>query len=274
MPSGLGGGGGGQTVVNSAELPPEIRPLADQITSNSVEALARLRTLGAEPRQFPDFATVVPFAPETEQALDLTRQRALAGSPLNAANADMLQSTLRGDFLGGSQFMDAVQSDVRDLIPQINSRFAGAGRLNSGLAEATTERAIADAFASRFGQERANQLQAAGLAPQASATDFQDLIALEGVGRAREGQSGLELEDRLNRFNFLQEEERNRALELLQAAGVAPSLGQFGLNQVQSSSGGGRSGLQTALGLGLTAAGIFSGNPTLAASGASGLFGR
>lgn len=157
------------------------------------------------PAYFPG-NTVVPFSPETNAALNLTTQRALSGSPLQSAANTQLTGTLNGDYLyGGQGFNAAVDAATRKALPQINSKFEGGGRLNSGLAKTAQTQAIADAFASQYGDERTNQQRAMLFAPQMMQQDYADYQQLANVGAAREGLSQAQLAEDVNRYNYNQQ---------------------------------------------------------------------
>lgn len=157
------------------------------------------------PAYFPG-NTVVPFSPETNAALNLTTQRALSGSPLQSAANTQLTGTLNGDYLyGGDGFNAAVNAATNKALPQINSKFEGGGRLNSGLAKTAQTQAIADAFASQYGDERTNQQRAMLFAPQMMQQDYADYQQLANVGAAREGMSQSQLAEDVNRYNYNQQ---------------------------------------------------------------------
>jgi hypothetical protein len=178
------------------------------------------------PGQYYPNSTVVPFAPQTEQALGMQEQRALAGSPLTGAAQNQVQSTLQGDYLeGGNPYLsEAVASATRpimtqfqeDVIPSIQSGFSGKGRYGSGLQARQQQRAgedvtrqIADVAGSmaykNYGDERSRMLQAGTLAPALAAEDYTDIGQLGNVGATREAQAGAELQEGINRFQFEQE---------------------------------------------------------------------
>src|SRR5690606_381679 len=75
--------------------------------------------------------TVVPFAPQTQAALDLTQQRALSGSPVNQAAQDYATRTLSAD--PSSQFGSAAnpyggsQWSERGANPYAANTFADGG---------------------------------------------------------------------------------------------------------------------------------------------------
>lgn len=127
------------------------------------------------------------FAPEQEQAFGLQTQRALAGSPLNQAAQNQNLATVRGDYLyGGPGFDAAYQAASNRIIPQVNSAFARSGRTGSGLAQTAMTGALGDAFASQYGQERANQMQAAAMSPALANQDYFDIGMLQDVGAQRQ----------------------------------------------------------------------------------------
>lgn len=168
------------------------------------------------------------FSPQTEQALNMTEQRALAGSDTQRAANQQLQNTLNGNYLyGGPGFDAAFQAAANKITPQVQSGFNKGGRLNSGLSKVAETQALADAFAGQYGQERQNQLKAMLFAPQAAEADYADLARLAGVGQAREGQAQSQIEEQMARHDFQQKELQNRI-----AAFLAPVVGSYGNEQV------------------------------------------
>jgi len=118
------------------------------------------------------------LTPEQQQAISQAR----APSSLAQAGLGTLQGTARGDFLfGGPGFNAAYQAAANKIIPQVNSQFALAGRSGSGLAQTAQTQALADAFASQYGQERGLQQQAAMAAPGAAQQQAQYGINLANL---------------------------------------------------------------------------------------------
>jgi hypothetical protein len=202
------------------------------------DALGRLlpqaEALAGIPVNAPDFDTVVPFSFQTEDALQLQEQRALGGSPLEQGAQDIIGQTLRGDFLQRENpgFQALAQRLTGDIGSNINALFSESGRLGSQGNAQALGRGVGDALAplafQDFQRERQNQLAAAEFAPQLAQIDFQNIAALRDVGIQREGQLGAEVQDELNRFNFAEQEPRQRIAEVLALIGG----GQFG-NQSQ-----------------------------------------
>ncbi len=156
-----------------------------------------------QPWHFFPGQTYANFSPQTEQALNLTEQRALAGSPVQKASNAELQRTLNGDYLhGGAGFNAAYEAARNKIIPDIESRFNAGGRFGSGLSRAAEAQALADSFASQYGNERQNQLRAMLFAPQAAASDYADMNALAGVGAQREGQAQSVIDEAMARHEF------------------------------------------------------------------------
>lgn len=174
------------------------------------DAFHLYQTLPNRSAYFPG-QTYANFAPETEQALNLTTQRALAGNTVSPLSEDQMNATLRGDYLyGGKGFDAAYQAAENKILPGIESRYAQGGRYGSGLSRQAEASGLADAFAGQYGQERQNQMGAMTFAPQLAQTKanlgYQDLAALAGVGQQREGLQQAGINESMDRWRFAQEE--------------------------------------------------------------------
>ena len=147
---------------------------------------------------------------------------------LNAPNQYYPNDTvvpMHGDYLNANPYLNqaitnatqpVIEQFQEDIVPGIQSGFSGAGRYGSGLQARQQERAgqaaldqtskIASGMSyQNYGDERSRQLQAATLAPQLAAQDYQDINALKGVGSEYEAQAGATLQGDINRFNFDQQ---------------------------------------------------------------------
>jgi len=150
--------------------------------------------------------TYASFSPQTENALNMTEQRALAGSPIQRGANQQLMNTLNGDYLyGGPGFDAAFQAASNKITPMVQSAFNKGGRLNSGLAQQAQTSALADAFASQYGNERDRQIKSMLFAPDAAQSDYNDIKALAGVGQAREGQTQSQIDENMWRHQAQQE---------------------------------------------------------------------
>lgn len=129
-----------------------------------------------------------------------------------SAGLQQLEDTARGNYLyGGPGFNAAMQAASDRIIPQVSSLFSSSGRLGSGLAQEAQTRALSNAFADLYGQERGRQVGAAqaasGLRSSVGLADRATQLAAAQYG------SGL----RQNAYDA----ERNRQL---QSMGMAPQL--------------------------------------------------
>lgn len=151
--------------------------------------------------------TPIPFSPQSEQALSMVENRALAGNPAMQAAQGQLTDTIDGSFLsaGNPHFQAMADRAMQPLVrnfqnavaPGIDSAFSRAGRLGSGAyanARNTAEETLAQEMGSlsgalayqNYGNERTAQQRAMAMAPQFAAQDYADAQALSGVGAARE----------------------------------------------------------------------------------------
>jgi len=241
------------------------------------------------PLQYFGGSTVVGFDPATEQSLNMTQQRATAGSPLLGQAQGEIGKTLSGDYLnqGNPAFQGMLERSIspirqeyqQTVVPGLNGSFAGAGRYGSnafqtarGQAADSYMRNVGDVASglayANYGDERGRMQTAAGLAPSLAQADYADAGMLGQVGAAREGQAQAQLQDQVNRFNFQQSEPTNRLAQYMGLIGGGYG-GQSTSSQVVPA-GQGSNPLLTALGIGATGTGIANTlfNPM------SGLFGR
>lgn len=170
---------------------------------------------------------------EASQGTDLNQfipENALSGLNQLATNdpsnqgINTLQQTAGGDFLhGGAGFDAAVQAAVNSATPHIASAFGGtAGGLSGGLARQAVGDTAIDAFASQFGQERKNQLNAAGALNQ---NTLQGSGALAGLGSSAQGRQLSAAAQLAGLSGQLSNADQQRAL---QAAGGLPGIGLAG----------------------------------------------
>lgn len=147
------------------------------------------------------------FSQESKTAQDMQWQRAMAGNPLLGQGQQEIADTISGKYLtGGAGYDAALEAAKNKIIPGIESKFSGAGRLNSGLGRTAEASAIGDAFASQYGAERDRQQQAALAAPGMSQADYFDIAKGSEVGAQK---------DQMNEAQ--RNEKRNQILQFLQA---------------------------------------------------------
>lgn len=211
----MGGGGGQQNSTTTTSIDPSIKPYV----TYGLEEAKRLYETGS-PQFFPGQTYVSP-SEQTQQALQMAQQRAIAGSPLTGAAQAETLATIQGKgvnpFLAGAleQTNRLAGEQFNRNIQNLQSSAASAGRYGSsamGQQAGTAQDIFARALAEQGGQlaynsaeaERARQMAAVGAAPQMAQADYADIQRLLSVGGAREAQSAAELQDAMNRFNFQQ----------------------------------------------------------------------
>jgi len=189
----------------------------------------------------------------------------LASGPQFAPGSNQLLQTARGDFLPGGAadagFQQQFQASANRLTPQVQSTFEKAGRTGSGLAQTAQQQALTDSFANLYGQERGRQLDATGqlggqfnagqqlqagaaqslnqafdsergrqiqaqqLAPQLAASRYADINALGQVGQSREALAQKAIQEQVARFGFMEDADRQRAIQQLAAITGASGVG-------------------------------------------------
>jgi hypothetical protein len=162
------------------------------------------------PQEYYPGETVVGFAPQTEQALRMREQQALAGTPVGTAAQQYATDVLGGTFLGGSPGLsEAINRALQPVQATVTSGLAQRGRLGSGAAADAMTRALGDVAADiayrDYGAERARQQDALRLAPALQQASYYDIGQLGAVGGAREQLAQQQLASDIARFQFEQQ---------------------------------------------------------------------
>lgn len=211
----MGGGGGKQDSTTTTSIDPAIKPYV----TYGLEEGKRLYE-SQTPSFFPGQTYVSP-SEQTQQALQMAQERAMAGSPLTGAAQAETLATIQGrgvnPFLAGAlgQTNRLAGEEFTRNIQNLQSQAASAGRYGSnamGQQAGQAQDIFARALAEQGGQlaynsaeaERARQMAAVGAAPQMAQADYADIQRLLSVGGAREAQGAAELQDAMNRYNFEQ----------------------------------------------------------------------
>lgn len=241
-------------------------------------------------------STVVPFAPETTAALDMSKALGyemtgpsylydVAGSTLGGFASGSMPSaysqlTPQGDYL--SDVRSGISSDI---MGNISSEFGSMGRTGtSPAAQQAAARGFTSAYApiaqSAAEAERARELQsretalsrqfqAAGALPGLQDTfdarRLAGISGISGVGSAYEDLAARELQDRINRFNFEQQSPYDRLTQFAQfpftAGGFNMPTTQYApsANPLTSAFGGASAGYQLGSLFGMGPAGALFG---------------
>ena len=224
----MSSGGGSQTTTQRTEPYAPAEPFLQDILG---EAQNIYRSgIG---RQFFPGSTVVPFATQTQSALDLGQAAALeAAGPSQLMN---LAGSTISDFASGAgqnQYLDQIRSGITsDVMGNIATQFGGMGRTGtSPQAQQAAARGITQAYApiaANLSQaERSRQLAAAGQLPslqqQMDARRFGGIGQLSGIGGAYEDLARRQLQDQIARFQFGQQAPMSA---LQQYAGLVSPIG-------------------------------------------------
>lgn len=172
------------------------------------EGLGAARGLFAEggPEQYSG-NTVVPFAPQTEQALSGIEKRATNGSPLTQAGQGYATDTLNGKYLdpATNPYLDQTfQHAAQQTQAAGEAQYAGTGRnvqagapqrmdLLSGLAT--------QIYGGAYNDERNRQQGVLPYVSPLAESDYRDLSALQGVGSTVEDMSGRVIQDQVGRYD-------------------------------------------------------------------------
>ena len=167
------------------------------------------------PTSFYPGSTVVPLSDQTKTALGMIQDRATNPNNLNASATGQLQNTLNGGYLNSNPYLGGVMDQALNKVrSSLDSQFNLAGRTGSGAAAnafaENASNALTNIGYQNYNDERQRQQQAALIAPQQNAANYNDAAQLAGVGSTYEQQAGNQLQDQINRFNYNQQEPANR----------------------------------------------------------------
>ena len=200
----MGGGGSKNTTTQTNEPAAYALPYLRQGLSEAAGAYQQ------GPRSYYPGNMVTPFSAQTQQAMNMAQQRAMAGSPVTRAAQNLATQTLQGKFLGGNPHLDSqINRAIQLSRGGLASEFAGMGRdvgkTSSGHFPARAEQIkyITNDFLWRnYDAERARQQamvpQAGGLAAQ----DYADIGQLANVGGSVEDMTSRIISDRARRHDF------------------------------------------------------------------------
>ena len=199
-----GSGQTGTSQIDTSGISEPWGPQQQYLTTGFQQALNALQSGGPAP-----FAgqTFVPFSPQTEQAMGMTEQRALAGSPLTTSAQDLTQRTLEGDFLtpDSNPFLEQYyKRGAEQIQPNIAAMFGAGGRTGSGAQAMSLGRGLADLSTGIYGgaydQERKRQMDATRLAPALAQADYADINQLMNIGGMAEAKGMETIQDQMQRY--------------------------------------------------------------------------
>jgi len=155
--------------------------------------------------------TYVPFANETETALQLAKARATQGNPLLNKSQTYADNVMSGAFLNPSTnpYLNNLFNTMSDKVKAgVNSNVSQAGRYGSpahtGMVADSLGNLANQVYADNYNRERAVMDSMSMKAPQLGEMDYSDIAKLQTVGSAREELAERQLGDAMKRFEFEQ----------------------------------------------------------------------
>lgn len=211
---------GDDEVTQRQELPSFLQPYAPLYAQMGYN-------LSQQPFNPYPFETVAPFTQDQNAAMDMVRQRSMAGSPVVNAAQQQTLNTINGDYLNPSsnpylqQTFDQAAGRVTDAFSrgtaaQTDARFARAGAFGGSAwneMQGANQQALGDSlagmaaniFGNNYAQERNRQQQASQFAPNLAAQDYRDAEALLNIGGMQQQQGQNYLTDDAQRFQQAQQ---------------------------------------------------------------------
>lgn len=230
---GGGGGDGGGSSVTVQEIPAELKPLASAYTSKAIN-LSNQPYTPYSGQRYADLNAL------QNTGLGMTAARAMGGSQ----TVDNAENSLNQMISGTSNpYLDSMVQQAQDSVRSnfttsaINSGSFG----NSGQQEAFAKQlgnVATNMYGNAYQQDRANQMQAIGMAPTFGNLAYQDAAQLMNAGQTLQDQ------DQQNRdfaYQQFQEAQNLPYKQLAAMSGVFGSnLGGVSKTESTSSSGGGK----------------------------------
>lgn len=226
----MSGGGGGGSSTTTTQIPDEMKPLANDFVRRAT-ALSDTAT----PYTGQRFAGLTGAQ---EQGLGMIENRAMQGSQLQQG----AESALGGFFNPqGNPYLDSMVNRAQgNVLGNANQAAARSGSFgNSGIAEQAGKQMgeiATSMYGNAYAGDRANALQAIGMAPGLSAAGYNDANQLLRAGQLRQDQAQQGMD-----FNFQQfQEQQNQPYKTLAAQAGVVGAQPFGSSSTSTQSGGGK----------------------------------
>ena len=233
--------------------------------------LGRAQQTADQPYQGYGGQRVAGANPYMMQGWQAQAQRGMQGSPVMGAANEQLTNTINGGMMGGNPYLtgqiDQAQGDLARNWNNVAKPSWDTGMQRSGsygnagvaLAHENAQNDMQKNMAgigqnmrfNNYTNERNNQMQAMGMAPQFAQQDYNDINAVTQAGTAMQGQEQRQLDNQYNQFL----EARNYPREQLDIMGNA--LGRVSGNQQTTSTPGPGMGQQV-VGGGLTGLALYN----------------
>jgi hypothetical protein len=244
------GGGGGGSSTTKQELDPTVKPFVEY----GLQEAKKLYQQG--PADYYGGQTWVDPSAQTNLALTMAQNRALAGNPLNASAQEQMSKTIAGDYLnaGNPYLAQATQAGADVATDQFNKAIQGATSSASSVGRYGSDahqRLMSDASDNlarnlsntagpmayqNYNAERQNQLNAMYGAPQMAQSDYYDIGQLQNVGGILEDYDKQALQGDIAKHEYEANKQQNLLSNYLAGAYGAP----MPMSQTTQQSGGGK----------------------------------
>ena len=234
----------------------------------------------AAPAYYPD-GTVAPQSSQTTGANTALYQRGQNGMGfgIDAASKQNVSDTLGGKFLDvgsnpyfqkalAASFQPGVENLNNQILPGIDSKFAGSGRTGGGAHFDTNMRAVTDlertqseaaarAAQGQYDAERGRQVQALGLLPSMQAMDYGNIAAQAQAGANTDAYAQRKLDDKNAKYKYDQTAQADWYTQMAQRMlGMYPGGQTSGTSSSWGMMTPSSNGLSSALGAGMGIAGL------------------
>lgn len=227
----MSGGGGGGTSTTVQSIPDELKPLASAYTQSAIG-------LNSTPFQAYQGQRFADLTGNQNAGIDMVQNRAMNGDPVMRQANQTLIDTLKGGQT--NPYLDQMVSKAQQsVLGNANAAAVRSGSFgNSGINEAAVKQmgSIAtDMYGQAYNTDRANQMQALGLAPTFGNQAYTDANQLIKVGQLQQDQ---QQQGRDFQFQQFQERQNDPYKKLSAMAGVFGT--NLGGTSTTTQSGGGK----------------------------------
>lgn len=227
--------------------------------------------------EYYDGQVIADFTPQQQQAIALTTDRALEGSPLVDGAQNFATDLVSGVYQDNPYLNDMIDLLGKQANQRVNQSFNASGRMGSGANADTAARAITEAqlpfLLNQYNTGIEQRLAGANIAPMLAREDYYDMSKLAAAGEAQQGQNQRYLDEDLREYMYNVQAPYNALNDYANIIYASPANQHTTTNATTTNTQSGGSGLGTALGIASLAAAPFTGGMSLGMGGLGGLGG-
>lgn len=172
-------------------------------------------------------ATTTPMGYDTSTGLNMMRDTAMGGNPLQGASEEGLLQMMGG---GTNPYLqDMYDMGAKNIGESVNSAFSGAGRYGSGAHTGMLTEGLGNfgtgLFGGAYNADQNRRLEAMRMAPGVSQNRYADAERMMGIGGTVEGYQDRERQADMDRFNFYQQNPYERLGNYANLVGTMGGMG-------------------------------------------------